>query len=51
MVVDEYRVLNADGLRYADEFVKHKVLDAMATSTSSATRSSGRSPRTSPAMR
>ena len=29
MVLDEYRVLNADGLRYSDEFVKHKVLDAI----------------------
>jgi len=29
IVLDEYRVLNADGLRYADEFVKHKVLDAV----------------------
>lgn len=29
VVVDEYRVLNAEGLRYADEFVKHKVLDAI----------------------
>lgn len=29
IVVDEYRVLNADGLRYNDEFVKHKVLDAI----------------------
>jgi len=29
IVVDEYRVLNSDGLRYADEFVKHKVLDAI----------------------
>jgi UDP-3-O-[3-hydroxymyristoyl] N-acetylglucosamine deacetylase len=29
VVLDEYRVLNADGLRYADEFVKHKVLDAV----------------------
>jgi len=28
-VMDEFRVLNADGLRYEDEFVKHKVLDAM----------------------
>jgi len=27
--MDEYRVLNADGLRYVDEFVKHKVLDAI----------------------
>jgi UDP-3-O-[3-hydroxymyristoyl] N-acetylglucosamine deacetylase len=29
IVVDEYRVLNAEGLRYDDEFVKHKILDAM----------------------
>ena len=29
VVLDEYRVLNSDGLRYADEFVKHKVLDAV----------------------
>jgi|TARA_B110000902_G_C14217529_1_gene553789 UDP-3-O-[3-hydroxymyristoyl] N-acetylglucosamine deacetylase len=29
IVVDEYRVLNEDGLRYEDEFVKHKVLDAI----------------------
>ncbi|MDH5301982.1 MAG: UDP-3-O-acyl-N-acetylglucosamine deacetylase [Gammaproteobacteria bacterium] len=29
IVVDDYRVLNADGLRYEDEFVKHKVLDAI----------------------
>ena len=29
IVVDEYRVLNSDGLRYAAEFVKHKVLDAI----------------------
>jgi UDP-3-O-[3-hydroxymyristoyl] N-acetylglucosamine deacetylase len=29
VVLDEYRVLNADGLRYDDEFVKHKVLDAI----------------------
>ncbi len=27
--VDDYRVLNEDGLRYQDEFVKHKVLDAI----------------------
>jgi len=27
--MDEYRVLNTDGLRYEDEFVKHKVLDAI----------------------
>ena len=29
IVMDDYKVLNADGLRYADEFVKHKILDAM----------------------
>lgn len=29
VVLDEYRVLNADGLRYGDEFVKHKMLDAI----------------------
>ncbi len=29
IVMDEYRVLNSEGLRYADEFVKHKVLDAV----------------------
>jgi len=29
IVLDEYRILNEDGLRYEDEFVKHKVLDAI----------------------
>ena len=29
VVVDEYRVLNAEGLRYSDEFVKHKLLDEL----------------------
>lgn len=29
IVLDEYRILNPDGLRYEDEFVKHKVLDAI----------------------
>lgn len=29
IVVDDYRVLNEDGLRFPDEFVKHKVLDAI----------------------
>lgn len=29
IVVDDYRVLNSDGLRYDDEFVKHKMLDAI----------------------
>ena len=27
--MDDVKVLNADGLRYQDEFVKHKILDAM----------------------
>ncbi len=29
VVVDDYRIINADGLRYDDEFVKHKILDAI----------------------
>jgi UDP-3-O-[3-hydroxymyristoyl] N-acetylglucosamine deacetylase len=29
IAIDEYRVLNEDGLRYEDEFVKHKILDAV----------------------
>ena len=29
IVLDDYRVLNDDGLRYEDEFVKHKILDAI----------------------
>jgi UDP-3-O-[3-hydroxymyristoyl] N-acetylglucosamine deacetylase len=29
IVMDEYRILNADGLRYENEFVKHKILDAI----------------------
>jgi len=29
IVMDDYKVLNAEGLRYDDEFVKHKILDAM----------------------
>ena len=29
VVMDEFRVLNPDGLRYADEFVKHKILDCV----------------------
>lgn len=29
IVVDDYRVLNEDGLRFEDEFVKHKILDAV----------------------
>jgi UDP-3-O-[3-hydroxymyristoyl] N-acetylglucosamine deacetylase len=29
IVIDDYKVINADGLRYDDEFAKHKILDAM----------------------
>jgi len=29
IVMDDYKVLNIEGLRYDDEFVKHKILDAM----------------------
>jgi UDP-3-O-[3-hydroxymyristoyl] N-acetylglucosamine deacetylase len=29
IVLDDYRVINDDGLRYEDEFVKHKILDAI----------------------
>jgi len=29
IVLDDYRILNEDGLRYQDEFVKHKILDAL----------------------
>src|SRR2546423_3014744 len=29
LVLDEYRVLNSDGLRFADEFIRHKLLDAI----------------------
>jgi len=29
VAIDEFRVLNEDGLRYEDEFVKHKILDAI----------------------
>jgi len=29
VVMDDYRILNEDGLRYEDEFVKHKILDAI----------------------
>ncbi|QFU74987.1 UDP-3-O-acyl-N-acetylglucosamine deacetylase [Halioglobus maricola] len=29
IVVDDYRILNQDGLRYDDEFVRHKILDAI----------------------
>ncbi len=29
IVMDEYRILNSGGLRYGDEFVRHKILDAI----------------------
>ena len=29
IVLDEYKILNEDGLRYSDEFVRHKILDAV----------------------
>jgi UDP-3-O-[3-hydroxymyristoyl] N-acetylglucosamine deacetylase len=29
IAIDDYRILNEDGLRYEDEFVKHKILDAV----------------------
>jgi UDP-3-O-[3-hydroxymyristoyl] N-acetylglucosamine deacetylase len=29
VALDEYRVLNPEGLRYSDEFLKHKILDAV----------------------
>jgi UDP-3-O-[3-hydroxymyristoyl] N-acetylglucosamine deacetylase len=29
VVVDDFNILNPDGLRYPDEFVRHKILDAM----------------------
>ena len=29
IVMDEYRILNVDGLRYENEFVRHKILDAI----------------------
>jgi UDP-3-O-[3-hydroxymyristoyl] N-acetylglucosamine deacetylase len=29
IVMDDYKILNAEGLRYDDEFAKHKILDAM----------------------
>ena len=29
VAIDDYRILNEDGLRYKDEFVKHKILDAV----------------------
>ena len=28
-MIDDYKIINEDGLRYKDEFVKHKILDAI----------------------
>jgi UDP-3-O-[3-hydroxymyristoyl] N-acetylglucosamine deacetylase len=49
IVLDEYRILNEDGLRYEDEFVKHKMQSA--TCTCSDTALSASSAATSPATR
>jgi UDP-3-O-[3-hydroxymyristoyl] N-acetylglucosamine deacetylase len=51
IVLDDYRVLNEDGLRYEDEFVKHKILDAIGDLYLLGTASSASSAATSPAMR
>jgi len=45
-VLDDFRVLNEDGLRYEDEFVKHKILDAIGICICSATASSASSAAT-----
>ena len=37
IVIDDYRILNDGGLRYDDEFVKHKMLDAIGDHTSQVT--------------
>ena len=29
LFLDEYKIINEDGLRYSDEFVRHKILDAV----------------------
>ncbi len=50
IVVDENRVLNEDGLRYEDEFVKHKIRMPSATRICSATVLSASSVASSPAM-
>lgn len=31
IVIDDEHILNAEGLRFADEFVRHKILDALET--------------------
>jgi UDP-3-O-[3-hydroxymyristoyl] N-acetylglucosamine deacetylase len=49
IVMDDYKVLNHDGLRYDDEFVKHKILDAMSCwRTPRPTRSSPSTTRRKP---
>lgn len=51
IVVDDYRVLNEDGLRFEDEFVRHKCWTPSATCSCAATTSLARSPRSSLATR
>jgi len=51
IVLDDFRVLNEDGLRYEDEFVKHKILDAIGICICSATASSVNSAATNPGTR
>ena len=50
IVIDDYKVLNNDGLRYEDEFVKHKVLDAIGDSICSGIASLVSTKRSSQAM-
>ena len=51
VVLDEYRVLNAEGLRFADEFIRHKMLDAIGDLYLLGKPLLARSRRTSPATR
>ena len=51
IVMDEYRILNADGLRYEDEFVRHKILDAIGDLYIAVIRCWPATRRTSRAMR
>ena len=48
IVLDEFRVLNDDGLRYGDEFVRHKILDAVGDLYLPGIRSSAPSRATNP---
>jgi UDP-3-O-[3-hydroxymyristoyl] N-acetylglucosamine deacetylase len=51
IVIDDYKVLNADGLRYDDEFVKHKILDAIGDMHMAGTRCWRPTPRSRAATR